>query len=186
MDDIKIIDDFLPLYLQDKLEEICYGWVDFKFFKGTVGFNMEGFYDSSQLVSVFKLGDGIKEKNHMHYFQIPFQVGFLTTGMDYSFSSLNRLKVNISINDHKDVKSKVNPPHRDPIPHQFKKSVIGIYYVNESDGDTIIYKNEDLEIEKQVSPKKGRLLIMDGDRLHSSTHPSINEHRIIVNYNVAW
>jgi hypothetical protein len=186
MNDIRIIDDFLPPYLQDKLEEICYGGIDFKFFKKTLSFEDEKFYDSSQFVSIFKLGEEIKEKNYMHYFQIPFQVGFLNMGMDYNFSSLNRLKINLCINDHKEVKNKINPPHIDPIPSSFKNSFIGIYYVNESDGDTIIYKNNNLEIEEQVSPKKGRLLIMNGNRLHSSSHPSINEYRIIINCNIAW
>ena len=77
-----------------------------------------------------------------------------------------------------------------------------IYYVNNCDGDTVFYNNtlgnkyseweeikavnEDLsywtEMER-VSPKKGRIVIFDGDIFHHSSYPT-SEGRYVINFNV--
>ena len=56
-----------------------------------------------------------------------------------------------------------------------------IYYVNDSDGDTIFFEG-DKELQR-VSPKKGRIVIFDGDTLHAGGFPTDNP-RCIVNYNL--
>lgn len=68
-----------------------------------------------------------------------------------------------------------------------------VYYVNDSDGDTVFFKettNEitpnnipfDMTVYKTVSPKKGRLVVFNGDIYHSSGKPK-NDIRCIINYN---
>ena len=68
-----------------------------------------------------------------------------------------------------------------------------VYYVNDSDGDTVFFKettkeispdniNDDMNIYKTVSPKKGRLVVFPGDVYHSSGKPK-NDVRCIINYN---
>ena len=56
-----------------------------------------------------------------------------------------------------------------------------IYYVNDSDGDTIFYDNKE-NIIKKISPKKGRIAFFNGDILHSGSAPTQNL-RIVLNYN---
>ena len=56
-----------------------------------------------------------------------------------------------------------------------------IYYVNDSDGDTIFFAG-DKELQR-VSPKKGRIVIFDGHTLHAGGFPTDNP-RCIVNYNL--
>ena len=56
-----------------------------------------------------------------------------------------------------------------------------IYYVNDSDGDTIFFEG-DKELQR-VSPKKGRIVIFDGHTLHAGGFPTDNP-RCIVNYNL--
>lgn len=76
-------------------------------------------------------------------------------------------------------------PHTDrPEPH------LGlIYYVNDSDGDTIFFEDPTMEnqwkpnIIERVSPKKGRIVLFDGSHLHAGGYPS-DTPRCIVNYNL--
>tara|TARA_Y100001972_G_C7581977_1_gene291883 strand:+ start:273 stop:902 length:630 start_codon:yes stop_codon:yes gene_type:complete len=75
-----------------------------------------------------------------------------------------------------------------------------LYYVKDSDGDTIIYKNrhqskikysvqgrrheEQKLVELQrVSPKQGRVVIFDGAFYHTAEQPQ-KDVRLIINYNV--
>ena len=54
-----------------------------------------------------------------------------------------------------------------------------LYYVNDSDGDTILYDDNGKEI-KRISPKKGRIVFFDGTIEHSAGVPT-QTNRIVVN-----
>ena len=56
-----------------------------------------------------------------------------------------------------------------------------IYYLNDSDGDTVFFEDE--KIIERVSPKKGRIVLFDGNTLHAGGYPS-DTPRCIVNYNI--
>lgn len=77
-----------------------------------------------------------------------------------------------------------------------------IYYINDSDGDTVFYNdtlgdrfkewmsilsnNKDFSYwkeNKRVSPKKGRIVIFDGRIFHRSSYPTTQD-RYILNFNV--
>jgi hypothetical protein len=74
-------------------------------------------------------------------------------------------------------KNKSYIPHKDlPFPH-----LAAIYYVNDTDGDTIFYDN-DYNIIKTVSPKKGRIVVFDGNIFHGASTPTLDK-RVIINYN---
>ena len=81
----------------------------------------------------------------------------------------------------------VDSPHIDLDPGD--EHIVVLYYVNDSDGDTIIYNERiksDTYTEKQrVSPKQGRVVIFDGRQYHRAQQPS-NGTRCIVNYNLGY
>ena len=58
--------------------------------------------------------------------------------------------------------------------------LVCLYYVNDSDGDTILFDNNNNEIQR-VTPKKGRIVLFDGSIKHCSSSPS-KIHRAIVNF----
>ena len=69
-----------------------------------------------------------------------------------------------------------------------------VFYVNESDGDTIFYNakpadlpegktHKDLKIYDRVSPKANRLVLFDGDLLHTGCSPTKHKNRILINSN---
>lgn len=54
-----------------------------------------------------------------------------------------------------------------------------IYYVMNSDGDTVIFDN-DKEI--RISPKQGHYVVFKSCTKHRATMPIINKRRIVINY----
>ena len=81
----------------------------------------------------------------------------------------------------------VDSPHIDLDPGD--EHTVVLYYVNDSDGDTIIYNEREESstyTEKQrVTPKQGRVVIFDGRQYHTAQQPS-NGTRCIVNYNLGY
>ena len=88
-------------------------------------------------------------------------------------------------------KEDVDTPHYDmDAPH-----FVMLYYVNDSDGDTIIYNEKTkfdtchaddemkFTIKKKVSPKQGRVVLFDGIHFHTAEQPNHNL-RCIVNYDL--
>jgi len=85
----------------------------------------------------------------------------------------------------------VDTPHLDrTTPH-----TVFLYYVNNSDGHTIIYnyksKNkddipyaEDVKILKKVKPKQGRVVVFDGLHWHTAEQPT-KDVRCIINFNIS-
>ena len=59
---------------------------------------------------------------------------------------------------------------------------IMLQYINESDGPTVVY-DHDLNVVERVHPKPGRILLLGGGILHSSTPPLKHNKRIVVNTN---
>ena len=88
-------------------------------------------------------------------------------------------------------KRKVNMPHVDLYyPH-----TVILYYVNDSDGDTVIYKErytgtgkpqfpQTLTELKRIEPKRGRVVVFDGLHYHSSSNPRKNSYRCVINFDI--
>lgn len=75
----------------------------------------------------------------------------------------------------------IHAPHVDfTTPH-----ISSVFYVNDSDGDTIFYNGDQdkLEVLKRVSPKANRLVFFDGLILHTGSSPKKHKNRIIINSN---
>jgi len=80
----------------------------------------------------------------------------------------------------------------DDTPHidldEGKRHIVVLYYVKDSDGDTVIYnertESDTYTIKQKVTPKQGRVVIFDGGQYHTAQQ-AINSVRCIVNYNLA-
>ena len=98
----------------------------------------------------------------------------------------------------------IHPAHTDyPFPN-----ASSIYYLHDTDGDTILYgkdsfdhdikidqhqdgtlsqtiggKTTTLEIKERISPKANRLLLFDGNLLHTGSSPTKHKTRILINSN---
>lgn len=100
-------------------------------------------------------------------------------------SKIIRAKANLTT---KNIDLPSQEPHIDTdINHK-----VFLYYVNNSDGNTIFYRNnvdvsrpirkvEDLNILESVSPSKGKAICFDGLTYHSASNPKINDLRAVIN-----
>jgi len=108
-------------------------------------------------------------------------------------NALIRIRVGITFNDGSE--NRIAAPHVDQVePH-----VTALLYINDSDGDTILwdglYKegNEGtLSLEESgltelitITPKENSLLIIGGNQYHSSSRPKKSPYRAVVNFNFA-
>lgn len=82
---------------------------------------------------------------------------------------------------------KSGDPHVD---HDFKHKII-MFYLNKTDGDTIIYdkkfngknildKKKPLKIKKLIKPELGKIVCWDGDYYHAATYPKTNNRRVVL------
>jgi hypothetical protein len=93
--------------------------------------------------------------------------------------SILRAKANLITESSKYTKNSYGVPHID----FDTKHYVLIYYVNDCDGDTVLF-NENNEIYKKISPKKGRGLFFKGNILHAGGHPVTSSTRCVINFNL--
>ena len=85
----------------------------------------------------------------------------------------------------------VDTPHLD----RFEPHLVFLYYVCDSDGDTIIYDYktekegdvpffEDVKEKKRITPKQGRVVVFDGLYWHTAEQPK-KDVRCILNFNIS-
>ncbi len=92
-----------------------------------------------------------------------------------------RVKANLILKDGD--QTKIHYPHIDT-DHEH---LVFLYYVNDSDGNTIFFNkkypedNSNLIEQKHISPKAGRGVLFDGLQYHSSSSPIKNNIRCVIN-----
>jgi len=111
--------------------------------------------------------------------------------IDYPLTKLIRIRAGFSTRTPYTI---THDPHVD----WETEHMTALYYVNDSDGDTIFYdrvrsQDEDLSykiLEKEqlnesqrITPKADRMVLFDGMNYHSSCTPTETDYRIILNFN---
>jgi len=137
-------------------------------------FMKDGNINSNYYDIVKKISDNVNKKIKKKL--IPYQVrSFLQLSLDKNL-----------------IGNSIDTPHIDMIePH-----LVYLYYVNDCDGDTVIYDYisngthtldipfyEDIKIKKKITPKQGMVVIFDGMTWHTSTQPT-RGNRCIINFDM--
>jgi hypothetical protein len=141
-------------------------------FGGKLGNHKEGTVDKENFNFLLPLTYDISEKSGIEYESILAARTFLQVPSTYE--------------------KNYGPFHVDfKYPH-----IVFLYYVNDSDGDTLITKKkydfshqtfdelDDSEIISRVTPKKGRVVVFDGLYYHSGGIPK-NNSRCVINFNLS-
>ena len=189
---ILVRDDLIPLEIQDYIHMIVFGNEDI----------------NAMLPLTCKLEPTAREGDN------PLPVSFQhvltshTGNSDWygNFSKIPQIvfkKLEIGMVDIFQARLFITVPHKTSLPHYAPHRDLPfdhlalIYYVNDSDGDTVFFEVPDIdkhassievsdlipkEIER-VTPKKGRIVLFDGHHLHAGGYPT-NTPRCIVNYNI--
>ncbi len=80
--------------------------------------------------------------------------------------------------------NRIGIPHNAHVDKPGKKHWVGLYYPNNTDGDTFFF-DDDLNIIHREPPDRGKIILFDGRYYHSSSSPS-KEVRFSLNINYEY
>lgn len=184
--DYIVLDNLVPKGFIDALHLELYGKNHWAFSLGTLDPELQERYEEKDWLDSPMLNLPLYTPEtgptHLLFQDVRTIFNFLEYRLGYSFEILGRVKANLTWpQPHKTLP---NPPHID-VPNDKFYSMV--FYVNESDGDTIIYDKTLSEGENNlkqiasISPQPGRAVIFKSNRFHSSSPPKNNPYRIIIN-----
>ena len=188
--EILVIDDFISLEYQEKIKQELLGLENNFPWIYTEDVTGAGDYDSQHRAALghqyVEIDDDDKSEitSVYHHLFIPMlskACQHLKMPEVEVLQGRSFLQFPLNLNSSKD-----DTPHIDL--DEGDEHIVVLYYVIDSDGDTIIY-NERTEsssyTEKQrVSPKQGRVVIFDGGQYHTAQQCK-DKIRCIANYNLA-
>lgn len=174
--------NFLPKSLQDHLENhltSCH--FPWHFLKDVTDENHDyhiGFHHTSFL-------DG--NPKTIEYDNILFLPHYIRDVLKNDSLILHRVRYGMNIRSS-NINDDYNTPHLDFADDFQNKHYTVLYYVNDSDGDTVIFnekkRSEKYSICKRINPEKGKLCIFDGEHFHASSRPKNCDYRIVITLNL--
>jgi hypothetical protein len=160
----------------DNLEQlICSNTFPWYFNDVTV-YNVEGKINHNENYDGFQFVHGLYRD------QVPTSTFFnnivpvLTSFKELQFEYFKRIKLNLNLKSHNEYVHL--PIHIDISPSIFTSM---IYYVNDSDGDTLFFDKQNNIIER-VSPEKGKVIYFRSNIPHAAQNPVKNNKRVIINF----
>lgn len=130
--------------------------------------------------------DGKPQSTYYHFFSE--MMGIIEKEIGNKIKKIIRIKANLIVGDDCYPEGFYNGAHIDYIGNNVLSFV---YYVNDADGDTILFdthldgtpfdEKELKEVDRQT-PKAGTGILFDSQRVHTSTSPILSERRVIINY----
>lgn len=199
---IKIIDDSIPVFQQDYIQDYVTGVKEVRYtdptekyfglvFCGNISTGFPPFRENE-----FGFGRTFYRNNILHKDASPLMFPFYHVLSSKNIIPRKIIEARVFMLLPNGNDSHIQSPHIDQgVEHHSL-----LYYVCGTDGDTIFYdkgltphqyNNEDQEaindlknnhIKKRITPKKGRSILFSGDNWHSGSTPT-EGIRIVLNYN---
>lgn len=186
---IKVIDNFLTKSyhkeLLDLMSSANFSWYyneNISYRSGENPENVTPRFDEYGFSHIFWDDNGMRDSNTSLLWKAGLYQILDVTNSDYILRSRGDMTM-FSPNEF------IHDAHVD----YFFKNISTVFYVNDSDGDTIFYNQrhtskeqtfpEKLDIIDRVSPKANRLVIFEGDIIHTGSSPNKHKNRIIINSN---
>lgn len=172
---VNVIDTIVPIEIQEELLAVhtdnYFPW----YFQNKTSYH--DYKDDGNTVDCFQLSHGscYDNKKLSNVFDYTKKIVDCTMYRDLPIS---RIKSNLTTNLSNYNENLHQPIHVDSDNRNF---VSMLYYVNDSDGGTMFFDENDKIVEK-IEAKKGRLVIFPSTIKHAGCNPINTQYKIIVNY----
>lgn len=167
-----ILTNFVPKDIVNKIEKII---TDNLFPWYWSPSSKHGYSDEGKLSEDFQFTNSVDEKSEL-YSCIKILLDCFQKQANIKIKSIYRIKVNLLTKQNLSEEGLKETIHIDKMESNFMSIV---YYVLDSDGDTIIYDNDKMILNS--SPIKGNAVCFLSKLKHRATPPKINKRRIVLN-----
>jgi hypothetical protein len=193
---IRKVDNCLPKNLEDDIEKIVFE-IPYYYNSNTSYAHDDPFFEhyntlinNSCVIENGQFTHAILDEGHalsnLYNLLYPILYSFADKA-NIQVNTITRIKINLLLKDKTFTKENYNFPHSD----RGSGEKIFIYYINDSDGDTIIFNEYDdyvnlpdkFTIADRITPKKGTGVFLESSRFHASSNPSLMQHRYVINFN---
>lgn len=182
MDDVLEIKNFLPKMYEDKIYETIYDSEIFTWnYLKSISYKGAKETSPSFFNMVFNERDQIMGDCFQFLYPLVFMIPEKT---EIQVKKLLRMRLGLVPKCSKNI---IHPPHID---YPGEEHYTALYYLNDSDGDTYVYKQVDGEhpkenffIKKRIKPEKGKFAVFNGKYYHSSSSPTKNNRRVVLTIN---
>jgi hypothetical protein len=201
--DIKVINNILPIPLLKEIETYLKNNVSYAFSETTSAQNKNLIFDKTSIHENILFGCVLYSKHHrqdmMHHQIYDALCYYLQSEISPDYE-LCRVHVNLMIKNVEFPADMYNPPHIDSTIEDNDSNAeykTILFYVNDSDGDTILFNEfgslkenntkfkqpilKPLSIAIKNKPKANSAIVFNSYRFHSSTPPKISDYRININ-----
>ena len=166
-----IVKDLLPQSYKKEIQDALLGDIFPWYFNKNILLNVEK--SSSQFTHTFYRNDQI-ESNAFNL--IRPMIYFIEDKTNTAFKKIERIKANLrtkTVDDNYELNI-----HKDMEQGNYKSF---IYYVNDSDGDTLFFDNNNTII-NSVTPKENSGVFFNSNTIHTSQAPIKNDYRVVINF----
>jgi len=177
---IKVLDDVISdqysMFLFDRIANLSWKFVPNLSYGQTDNYNSAGFSYNFYLHEKYnnqKENKTIITPEYNYIIPLFFEA-FSKLNLNASIEHIFRCRARLTLNKEH---TKIEDKHIDyNFPH-----LVFLYYINTTDGDTVLYQND--QIIEKISPKRGRCVLFDGLTLHASSSSTLSP-RIVLNTNI--
>ena len=188
---IKIIDNFLENSYLKSLQDCFEGNFPW-YYTDNISLNQTSDSLSSfGFFHVFVRNNGPTDSPHISLFA-PLFVKMLNVA---DLKTMLRIRADMTVFSKEKI---IHQPHNDFLIKTdglSDKFLTAIFYINDSDGDTVIFNEKriddketepdlkNLTIKQQITPKENRLVLFSGSYIHTGHSPNNHKKRILINAN---
>jgi hypothetical protein len=170
---MKIIENFLPHSLHKIIQQELLGESFPWYFNNSIAYeNQSG--SNFQFTHTF-----YRDQNPIsNWFNVVQSMMFiLETQCNYKLNGILRIKANL--NTQNPLLNASDNAHQDSKDPRFMTM---LYYVNDSDGDTLFFDDSKTNIINRVTPKENTAVIFKSNLWHASSAPIENKRRVVINF----
>lgn len=180
---MKVIDNFLPSAYQDEIEktflDVGFPW----YLNLATVFEDYGIFQNKNTKDGLQFTHGFMQEGKVYSNHYPLVAALpyhLTLREGVELEKIVRVKANLTVPQDG---FPVAGHHAVHVDYVLSNLITCIYYVNDSDGDTVFFTGDGAHEISRVSPKKGRLVCFNGNTPHAGRPPLTTNVRCVINFN---